>query len=154
TALLLLSAAFAYRIIAAETLKEQLIWATATGFLCFFAQLVTFELGLYVAVLVVFALVIGSILTRTVHVLLGIEFFIATLAALNIELLAYFKLTSTNNGLVFDYPNYSVEILRGFHNSMGILWQLSTSQTVALVLAFCYVVGICVFLAIKSDPLD
>jgi hypothetical protein len=154
TGLLLLSAAFAYRIIAAETLREQMIWATATGFLCFFAQLVTFELGLYVAVLVVGALIIGSILTRSAQVLLGIEFFIAALAVSNIELLAYFKLTSTNNGLVFDYPNYSFEILRGFHNSMGILWQLSTSQTLALLLAFCYVIGTCIFLAMKWDPLD
>src|SRR5262245_21327071 len=43
--LLLLSAVGAYRITAAVSLAERIIWSTATGLLCFIAQLVTFEIG-------------------------------------------------------------------------------------------------------------
>src|SRR5262249_22276644 len=63
-ALLLLSAAGAYRITCADTLREQIIWATATGVLCFGSQLATFGLGIDVVVVVVCALIAGALLTR------------------------------------------------------------------------------------------
>jgi hypothetical protein len=152
TVLLLLNAAFAYRIITATTMREQLIWATSTGLLSFVSQLVTFQTGIYAVVVVVCALIAGSILARSAAVLLGIEVFVATLAAANIGLAMYFKLSSTNYGLAFDYQNYSLEILRGFHNSMGTLWQLPSRQTIVVILATAYVVGRCVMTAWRSDP--
>ena len=124
TALLLLIAAFAYRIIAAETLPRQVIWATATGLLAFAAQLITLELAIYAVFAVICTLIAGSILTRNGWVLLGIQVFLATIAAANIVFVFYFKLTSPNYGLVFDYQNYAFEMLRGYQNSMGMLWQL------------------------------
>ena len=152
--LLLLSAAFAYRITSADTIRQQMIWSTATGLLCFVSQLVTFDLGIDAVVVVVCALIAGSVLTRNVWALLGIEVFLATLAVANIGLVVFFKLTSANYGLVFDYQNYSLEILRGYHNSMGISWQLPLRQTVVLILAAGYVIGKCIMVARKSDPLQ
>jgi len=154
TALLLLNAAFAYRIIAAETMTGQTVWATATGLLCFVSQLVMFELALYVVVTVVCALLVGSLVTRNGWVVIGIETFIATLAAANIGLVILFKLTSSNYGLLFDYHNYSLEILRGYHNNMGTLWQLPSRQTIVLVLVASYVVGKCIMVVRKSDPVE
>ena len=154
TALLLLIAVFAYRSIAAETMRLQIIWATAAGLLSFAAQLITFELGIYAVLAVISALIAGSILTRNVRFLLGIQVFVATIAAANVALVLYFKLTSTTYGMAFDYQNYSLEILRGYHNSMGILWQLPTKQTIALVLIVCYVIFRCVMLSRDSDSLD
>ena len=154
TALLLLSAAFAYRTIAAETVPRQTVWATATGLLCFVSQLVTFELGICTALAVLCALAAGSALTRQPVVLLGAEVFVATLAAANLGLVAFFKLTSSNYELLFDYQNYGLEILRGYHNSMGMLWGLPFAQTVVLAIVALYVVGVCAVSAWKSDPLE
>src|SRR4030095_8213968 len=83
---------------------------------------------------------------------LGIEVFVATLAAANIGLAMYFGWTSASYGLAFDYQNYSLEILRGFHNSMGTLWQLPSRQTIVVILASRYVVGRFVMTAWRSDP--
>ena len=49
TAMLMATVALAYRIIAAETTRQLMMWSTLTGFACFYAQLVTFELGIYAA---------------------------------------------------------------------------------------------------------
>jgi len=154
TALLLLIAVFAYKSIAAETMRLQFVWATSTGLLSFAAQLITFELGIYAVLAVISALIAGSILTRNAGLLLGIEAFVATIAAANVALILYFKLTSTTYGMAFDYHNYSLEILRGYHNSMGILWQLPTKQTIVLVLVTCYVIFRCIILSRNSDSLD
>jgi hypothetical protein len=154
TALLLLIAAFAYRIVAADTMLGLAIWATGTAFLTFAAQLITLELGIYAVLTVICGLIAGSILTRNGWVLLGIEVFVATIASANIGLVLYFKLTSPNYGLMFDYQNYAFEILRGYHNSMGMLWQLPAKQTIVLVIISSYVVVRCIMLSRKSDPLD
>src|SRR5262245_2940350 len=154
TALLLLNAAFAYRIIAAETMTGQTMWATATGLLCFISQLVTFELGIYAVVAVVCALIAGSAVSRNGWVIIGIETFVATLAAANVALVIIFKLTSANYGLAFDYHSYSLEILRGYHYSMGILWQLPPRETIVLILATSYVVGKSIMMVRTSDPVE
>ena len=52
-------------------------------------------------------------------------------SALNVVLVAFFKLTSSGHTLVFDYHNYAFEMLRGSHNTLGVLWQLPVAQTVA-----------------------
>jgi hypothetical protein len=154
TALLLLIATFAYRTIAAETMRLQIVWASGTGLLSFFAQLITIDLGIYAVLTVIGALIAGSILTRNAWVLLGIEVFVATIAAANIALVLYFKLTSVDYGLMLDYQNYAFEILRGYHNSMGTLWQLPSKQTIVLVLLACYVSFRCIMLSRDSDSLD
>jgi hypothetical protein len=154
TVLLLLSAVLAYRAIASETLAQQTVWATAAGLLCFIGQLVTFELVLYIGVVVVCSLIAGAVLTRNASVLYGIEAFIATVAAANLGLAAFFKLTSSTGTLLFDYHNYAMEILRGYHNTMGVLWGLPLTQTVVLLAAVLYVLTICVISAWKSDALD
>src|SRR5215831_5138915 len=64
TALLLLIATFAYRTIAAETIRVQAVWATGTGLLAFFAQLITIDLGIYAVLTVIGAMIAGAILTR------------------------------------------------------------------------------------------
>jgi len=153
TALLLLNAAFAYRTIRAETVARQTVWATATGLLCFVSQLVTFELGVCTAVAVLCALAAGSALTRSPMVLLGIEAFAATFAAANLGLVVFFKLTSSSYKLLFDYQNYALELLRGYHNTMGMLWGLPFPQTLVLAIVVLYV-AICVASAWRSDPLD
>ena len=105
-------------------------------------------------VVVVCALIAGSVLTRNVWALLGIEVFLATLAVANIALVVFFKLTSANYGLVFDYQNYSLEILRGYHNNMGALWELAPLKTGVLIAATLYVVIACVMLARGSSLED
>ena len=153
TVLVLLNAAFAYRITAAETMRQRVIWATATGLLCFASQLVAFQLGIYAVVVIVLALIGGAILTRNASIILGLEIFVATLAVTNIMLVVFFKLTSGNYGLMFDYLNYSLEILRGYRNSMGILWQLPIRSTVVLIAAASYVVARSILVARNSDAL-
>ena len=153
-ALLLLNAIVAYRIIAAETLRRQIVWATGSGLLCFVAQLVTFELGICAAIAVVCALAVGSILTRRAVVLLAVEVFVATLVVANLGLAIVFKLTSSSYKLLFDYHNYSLEILHGYHNSMGILWGLSPERTLVLAIVALYVIGVCAAAAWRTDPLD
>jgi len=152
--LLLLSVVCAYRIRAADSMIEKIIWSTGTGLVCFVAQLVTFELGLYTLCAVVFALIAGALLTRNLWNLLAIEIVAATLAISNIAVVVLFKLTSSNYGLLFDYQNYSIEILRAYHNTMGIAWQLPFKQTIVLIIALGYVIGRCVVVARKGDPLD
>src|SRR5207302_5760843 len=154
TVLLLLNAVVAYRIIAAATVTRQIVWATGSGLLCFVAQLVTFELGVCAAIAVVCALIVGSVLTRRAVVLLAVQVFGATFAAANLVLVVVFKLTSSSYGLLFDYHNYSLEILRGYHNSMGILWELSSVKTAVLAIVALYVIGACAAAAWRSDPLD
>jgi hypothetical protein len=154
TALLLLSAAFAYRIVAAGAVKQRTAWAAATGLLCFFSQLVSFELGIYAGIVVVCALIAGIALTRNTELLHGAGAFIATFTVSNLALVAFFKLTSVGHTMVFDYHNYGFEMLRGYHNSMGILWELSLTQTITLIVASLYVLGMCAVTVWRSDRLD
>jgi hypothetical protein len=154
TLLLLLNAVVAYRTIAAETVSRQIVWATASGLLCFVAQLVTPELGICASVAVLCALVVGSLLTQDAFVLLAIEVFVATFAAANVGLVALFRLTSSSYGLLFDYQNYSLELLRGYHNSMGMLWGLPAAKTLVLAIVTLYLIGVCAAAAWRSDPLE
>jgi hypothetical protein len=154
TALLLLNVVFAYRMIAAGTPSQRASWAAATGFLCFLSQLVTFGLGIYAAIAIVCTLAAGIALTRNEEVLHGARTFVTTLGVLNVMLVAFFKLTSSRHTLVFDYHNYAFETLRGYHNALGVLWQLPVAQTIALIAVSLYVLGMCVITAWKSDPLD
>jgi hypothetical protein len=153
-ALLLLNAVFAYRTIAAETMRRQTAWATATGLLCFVSQLVSLELGICAAITVVCALAAGSILIRHAVVLLGIEVFVATLAAANLGLVILFRLTSSSYGLLFDYHNYSLEILRGYHNTMGVPWALPLPHTLGLVIVGLYVLAACLAAIRRVKPLE
>src|SRR5262249_45997935 len=123
---------------------------------CFYAQLVTFDLGIYAAVVVLGSVVAGSILTRNSEILPGIAVIVATIAAANLGLVAAFKWTSTNYGLMFDYQSYALKMLRTFHNSMGTLWELSTGHSIVLVLVALYVTGasFIVILRRSSDSLD
>ncbi len=154
TVLLLLNVVFAYRVIAAGTLSLRASWAAATGFLCFLSQLVTFGLGIYAAIAIVCTLAAGLALTRNNEVLHGTGTFVATLSVLNLMLVAFFKLTSSEHTLVFDYHNYAFETLRGYHNTLGTLWQLPLAQTVAFIAVSLYVLAMCVIAVWKSDPLD
>jgi len=153
TVLLLLNVVFAYRVIAAATLSQRTLWAAATGFLCFLSQLVTFGLGIYAAIAIVCTLAAGMALTRNTEVLLGAGTYVATLSVLNLMLVAFFNLTSSGH-MVFDYHNYAFETLRGYHNTLGMLWQLPLAQTIALIVVSLYVLAMCVIAAWKSDPLD
>jgi hypothetical protein len=152
--LLLLNVAFAYRVVAAETLSRRTMWAAATGVLCFVSQLVTFDLGMYAAIAIVCTWIAGVSPTRTTELLHGAGTFAATLAALNVALVAFFKLTSSGHTLVFDYHNYAFEMLRGSHNTMGVLWQLPVAQTVALIVVSLYVLVMCVMTIWRSHALD
>ena len=153
-ALLLLNVVFAYRVVAAENLSQRIRWAAATGLLCFFSQLVTFDLGIYAAIAIVCTLIAGVALTRNTELLHGAGIFVATFAALNVVLVVFFRLTSAGHALVFDYHNYAFEALRGSHNTLGVLWQLPLSQTAALVVASVYVLVMCAMTIWRSDSLD
>ena len=154
TVLLLLNAVVAYRIIAAGTVPRQIVWATGSGLLCFVAQLVTLESGLCAAMAVACALIAGSVLTRRATVLIALQVFLGVFAAANLGLVVFFKLTSSNYGLLFDYHNYSLEILRGYHNNMGLLWGLSMPKTQLLAMVALYVLGSCAAAAWRSDTLE
>jgi hypothetical protein len=154
TVLLLLNVVFAYRVIAAEMLSQRTSWAVATGFLCFLSQLVAFGLGIYAAIAIVCTLVAGMALTRNHEVIHAAGTFVATLSILNLMLLVYFRLTSSGHTLVLDYYNYAFETLRGYHNALGMLWQLPVAQTVALIAVSLYVLVMCVIAVSKSDPFD
>src|SRR5688572_16280712 len=153
-ALLLLNVAFAYRVVAAETLPRRTTWAAATGVLCFVSQLVTFDIGMYAAIAIVCTWLAGMTPTRRTELLHGAVAFVATFAALNVALVAFFKLTSQAHTLVFDYHNYAFEMLRGSHNTLGVLWQLPMAQTVTLVVVSVYVLVMCVMTIWRSHPLD
>jgi hypothetical protein len=154
TVLLLLNVVFAYRVIAAGTLSQRTSWAAAAGFLCFLSQLMTFDIGIYAAVAIVCTLACGMAFTRSIEVLHSIGTFVATLSVLNLMLVVFFKLTSSGHMLVFDYHNYAFEMLRGYHNNLGVLWQLPLAQTGALLAVSLYVLAMCAVAAWKSDPLD
>src|SRR5204863_1829319 len=106
------------------------------------------------ALAVVCVLITESGLTRNAVVLLEVVVFVATLAAANLGLVILFKLMSSNYGLLFDYHNYALEILRAFHNSMGTLWALSLVKTLVLLVVSLYVLSMCVVAAWGSDALD
>lgn len=151
TVLLLLSAVLAYRTIVADTLGRQSVWATVTGLTCFVSQLVSLELGIYAAIAVVCSMSVGSILSRSAIVLLAVEVFAATLATANLGLVILFKLSSSSYRLLFDYHNYGLEILRGYHNNMGMFWGLPLPQSIILAAVALYVVVVCVASAWRSD---
>jgi hypothetical protein len=152
--LLLLNVAFAYRVVAAETPSRGTIWAAATGVLCFVSQLVTFDIGIYAPIAIVCTWIAGITPTRRTELLHGALTFVATFAALNVALVAFFKLTSSGHSLVFDYHNYAFEMLRGSHNTLGVPWQLPIAQTVALVVVSLYVLVMCVMAIRGSHLLD
>jgi hypothetical protein len=154
TVLLLLNVAFAYRVVAAETLSRRAIWAAAAGLLCFVSQLVTFDLGMYAAIAIVSTLIAGLVMARNNELLHSAGTFVATFAMLNVALVAFFKLTSSGYALVFDYPNYAFEMLRGSRHALGVLWQLPIVQTAALVVASLYVLVLCGMTMWRSHPLD
>jgi hypothetical protein len=152
--LLLLNVAFAYRVVAAETLSRCTRWAVATGTLCFVSQLVTVDLGIYAAVAIVCTWIGGISATRIAELKHGAGTFVATFAILNVALVAFFKLTSSAHTLVFDYHNYAFEMLRGSHNTLGVLWQLPIAQTVALIVVSIYVLVMSVRRVWGSHLLD
>jgi hypothetical protein len=154
TALLLLSTVFAYGIIASQSVMQRTAWAAATGLLCFFSQLVSFELGIYSGIAVVSALMAGIVLTRNSGVLHGAAAFVATFTVSNLALVSFFAWTSSGHTMVFDYYNYAFEMLRGYRNSMGLLWELPLMQTISLVVVSLYVLSMCAMAVWKSDRLD
>jgi hypothetical protein len=154
TALLLLCTIFAYRIVASETVMQRTAWAAGTGLLCFFSQLVSFELGIYAGIVVVGALVAGIALTRNSEVLHGAGAFVATVTVSNLTLVVLFKLTAPGHTMVVDYYNYAFEMLRGYRNSMGILWELPLMQTITLIVASLYVLSMCATAVWKSERLE
>jgi hypothetical protein len=153
-ALLLLIAAFAYRTVAATTTQRQIAWTVATAVLCFAAQLVTFELVMYGAVVVVCTLVAASVLRRDLTMLLMIKIFVATLALTNLGLVLWFRFTSSSYGLLFDYQGYALEMMRAFNISMGVLWELYWMNTIVLGILALYVVVICIRSLWRSEPLE
>jgi hypothetical protein len=152
--LLLLNVAFAYRVVAAETLSQRTIWAASAGLLCFVSQLVTFDLGIYASIAIGSTLLAGLAMARNNELLHSAGTFVATFATLNVALVAFFKLTSSGYALVFDYHNYGFEMLRGSHHTLGVLWQLPIVQTAALVVASLYALVVCGMTMWRSHPLD
>src|SRR5207237_10767281 len=45
-------------------------------------------------------------------------------------------------------------MLRGYHNSLGMLWALPSRQTVVLVFVALYVFGMCIAAVRRVEPLD
>jgi hypothetical protein len=154
TALLLLCVIFAYQIVAVGTTFQRTTWAAATGLLCFFSQLVTFELAIYSGIAVVSTLIVGILLTRKVEVLHGAGAFVATFTLANLALVVFFMLTSSGHTMVFDYYNFAFEMIRGYRYTMGTLWELPLMPTIVLIVATLYVLSMCATAVWKSERLD
>ncbi|PYS51397.1 MAG: hypothetical protein DMG13_18625 [Acidobacteria bacterium] len=152
-ALLLLIAMFAYRTVAATTVRRQIAWAASTGVLCFVAQLVMFQLVLYGVIVVVGTLVAGSVLRRDSTLLLMIKVFVAALALTNLGLVVWFRFSSSSYGLLFDYQGYALEMIRAFSMTMGLLWELYWANTLVLGILALYVIVMCVRAVWNSEPL-
>jgi len=111
-------------------------------------------LGVCAAIAIVCTLIVGSILTRGLAAVVAVLVFIGTIALANLGLAVVFKTTSSSYGLLFDYQRYSLELLRGYYNSMGALWGFSLAKTGVLAVITLYVIGMCAEAAWRTDPLD
>ena len=134
-------------------MRDQLMWATATGLLCFVSQLVAIEFehlcrcSLWVA-----HSSWAPCLTRNAWALVGIEVAVATLAAANIALVLFFKMTSADYVLMFDYrtiPSNSFAATTAWAHCGSFL-----PRTVILIVATAFVIGKCIVSARSLDPLD
>jgi hypothetical protein len=113
------------------------------------------ELGLYGMVIVSASIVAGAAIRRSPADLLAVGIFVSTLAAANVALVIFFRLTSANYGLLFDYQGYALEILRGFNGSMGLPWEFPWTKTIVLVILALYVlVVVSIEIFRKSEPLE
>ena len=135
--LVLLCAVSLQYAMSASSTKKRLALAAATGILCLMAQLVTAELGIQTILMVtsvigayaVFAS-IRRILQRDdlLHpacylLILGVVLIVFVTGNVLVSLL--FELSSPTYQWLFDYQRYSLEIMRGYNNTMGIPWKPS-----------------------------
>jgi hypothetical protein len=153
-ALVLLGTAFVYRIVAASTVRRQFLWTGASGVLCFVSQLVTPEVAIIGAVVVVGTLLADFFFTRSrVNVTLAIVF-LSILAFLNVGIAAVFKWSSPNYEGLFDYQHYVIATMRGYTNTMGFEWGLDKTSTNFFALFMAYTIAAAVIAGFRSSPLD
>jgi hypothetical protein len=150
--LLVLCAAFTYRVIAAQ--RRPLLHGIALGAFCFFCQLVTPDIGIYSAAVVTGSLLTSYILERRTTSLMTIAASLATIAGLNIGTDVAFKVTSSNYARLFDYQWYGLEMIRGYNNALGLNWDVDVTRTVLLIAVTVYTVVLASLVIRKGDRSD
>ena len=151
--LLLICALLLYYCMSAGTNRSRTAWAALVGGMCFAAQLITLELGIYAVT--ASCIVLGAYalfayfpslikrkdlwLSRSYLYALGVV--LCTFALGNILISVVFKLTSADYGSLFDYQRYALQILHGHVNTMGTAWSLSWVSTGILGAVIAYVIG-------------
>jgi hypothetical protein len=152
-ALLVLCAAFTYRVITAREPKP-LLHGIALGAFCFFCQLVTPEICIYGATVVTGSLLISYFREKRSATLKSVLAFLATLIFLNIGTDIVFKMTSTNYTRLFDYQWYGFEMIRGYNNAMGLNWDMNATTSLMLVSVALYTIVVATVVIRKGDRAD
>jgi hypothetical protein len=154
SALLLLCAAFAYRTVAAGSQTRRLLWAAASGLLCFTSQLVTPEIAVMGAAVLLGTIFIHALMGKDRRFIYPAAAFIGVLIALNTGIAIFFTLSSTTYVGLFEYQRNVIETIRGYSNTMGMEWGLDQSTTNFLAVLFAYIILAAVFAAYKAPALD
>ena len=152
-ALLVLSAAFTYRMIAASE-SRRLFHAAALGVFCFCCQLVTPDIGIYGAVVVVGSTLLTYVLEKRQIWLNATATFLVTLICLNLGIDFVFKATSKAPIGIFDYQWYALEVIRGYNNTMGLDWGIDGIRTMLLGAVVAYIVVLAILVIRKRRTLD
>jgi hypothetical protein len=153
-ALLLLCSAFAYKAVGITTVRRKLLSAAAIGTFCFACQLVTPDVGIYGALVILITLFAGCLFQRSKANIQAAVVFLATFGVLNVVVDFLFKLSSARYQHLFDYQRYALETMRGYNNTMGMEWGLDRPRTIFLVSLFLYTMIVAAAAVRKSPLLD
>jgi hypothetical protein len=133
-------------VLAAPSASRRLLLAGIMGLVCFAAQLMSAELAPFtiggsVLVLVLYTvLATGKSLLSRADLLRGREYLtmlgvlLVTFLSSNLAIDVIFKLTAPTYTRLFDYQLQSLDVIRGYNQTLGVLWGLSNNLTIALVL--------------------
>ena len=149
----MLSAAFTYRMIAASE-SRRLFHAAALGVFCFCCQLVTPDIGIYGAVVVVGSTLLTYVLEKRQIWLNATATFLVTLICLNLGIDFVFKATSKAPIGIFDYQWYALEVIRGYNNTMGLDWGIDGIRTMLLGAVVACIVVLAILVIRKRRTLD
>ncbi len=153
--LLLLTAVVLARALSAQVRSRQLGLSVIVGLLCLIGQLFTAELGILSTASIVLLLITYAACSRF-HIflhqtdLLTSRSYLSVLGAIittfllgNLVISLLFKLSSSTYSRLFDYQFYSLELIRGYNNTMGIAWIPS-----AFFLAGLLIILACILLSV------
>ena len=128
--LIVLMAVLIYRMLVAISFTRQAWWAVLAGLFCFTEQLATPELTIYGLLTLIIVIGIHAARSREFAkslALLGISVAIVVIANFGISIA--FMSTSADYRSLFDYQRYTLEVMRGYQNMMGLDWDISLART-------------------------